>query len=514
MLVVFREFISQSAQFVEATLDVAKVLPEQFLEVLEHGLGRTGQRVDGAQVLDLGQAEPELLQSANETKPLDFVGAEDPAPRLPPANARKQSQFFVVADRPGGQARGLGRLANAEDVAVVSLRGGTRGRGGHRCLSGRDGSCTGSGQIPVDVNWQSSPAAASGQAPTAAAPGAATVAPVTAKAAGHAFPRAGLLGNPSDIYGGKALAFAFENFRASVQIHAMPPSSIPESDTETLDVPDFMRLAAPPQHPDFDGVHPLLLAACRRFRHGVPGLDLQGSRRRFQVTWKTDIPRQVGLAGSSALVIAALRALAQWFRVELPPLRLATLALEAETEELGITAGPMDRIAQAFEGLLLMDFNEALPETGVTRIAPELLPPLFVAWDPGGGEASGRVHADVRARWLAGDPDLRKGIAIFPAVVDDGMACLARGHRGGFRAAIDRNFDTRAAIWPIGKRDRQMIEIARKQGAGAKFCGSGGAVVGCLEHGDRFGDLKKTYGEAGFQAIAPRLYPDTGGHSR
>ena len=337
---------------------------------------------------------------------------------------------------------------------------------------------------------------------------------MTATASGHAFPRAGLLGNPSDIYGGKALAFSFENFRASVQIHAMPPSTNPGSDAEALDVPDFTRLAVPPQHPDLDGVAPLLLAACRRFHHGVPDLDLRGSRRRFQVAWETDIPRQVGLAGSSALVIAALRALAQWFQLELPPLRLATLALEAETEELGITAGPMDRIAQAFEGLLLMDFDETLPETGVTRIDPDLLPPLFVAWDPGGGEASGRVHGDVRARWLAGDPDLRKGIAIFPAVVDDGMECLSRGDRAGFRAAIDRNFDTRAAIWPIGKRDRQMIEIARKLGAGAKFCGSGGAVVGCLEHGDRFGDLEKAYGEAGFQAICPRLGPDTGGHTR
>ncbi len=88
---VFREFVAQSTQFIEATLDVAKVLREKFLEVLEHGLGRTGERVDGAQVLDLGKAEPELLQAADETKPLDFVGAEDPAPGLPPADARKQA---------------------------------------------------------------------------------------------------------------------------------------------------------------------------------------------------------------------------------------------------------------------------------------------------------------------------------------------------------------------------------------------------------------------------------------
>ena len=92
---------------------------------------------------------------------------------------------------------------------------------------------------------------------------------MTATASGHAFPRVGLLGNPSDIYGGKALAFAFDNFRASVQLRAAPPS-LRHGAEQSLDIADFSRLAEPPRHPDFEGAAPLLLA---REMHKALGAD-------------------------------------------------------------------------------------------------------------------------------------------------------------------------------------------------------------------------------------------------
>lgn len=59
-------------------------------------------------------------------------------------------------------------------------------------------------------------------------------------------------------------------------------------------------------------------------------------------------------------------------------------ALRVETEELGITAGLQDRVAQVMEGCVLMDFNkEAVEKTGngvYTRVDVSLLPPLFLAY--------------------------------------------------------------------------------------------------------------------------------------
>ena len=58
--------------------------------------------------------------------------------------------------------------------------------------------------------------------------------------------------------------------------------------------------------------------------------------------------------------------------------------MRVETEELGITAGLQDRVAQVMEGCVLMDFNkEAVDRTGngvYSRVDVALLPPLFLAY--------------------------------------------------------------------------------------------------------------------------------------
>ena len=73
-------------------------------------------------------------------------------------------------------------------------------------------------------------------------------------------------------------------------------------------------------------------------------------------------------------------------RFFLLPCLLAAMALATEVHELGITAGPMDRGVQARGGLLAMDFAEGAGEP--TVLDPACLPPLFLAFDPRGGEHS------------------------------------------------------------------------------------------------------------------------------
>ena len=327
------------------------------------------------------------------------------------------------------------------------------------------------------------------------------------RVAGRAYARAGLLGNPSDVYEGKAIALSICDFEASVTLEPAARFEIARGTDDALDFDAFPGLIdALDERGFYDGVR-LLRAACWRFsRHAPEVLELAADdpRLHFRVSYTTTIPRQVGLAGSSAIVIAALRALAQWFGVKLPPDELAGLALAAELEDLGITAGPMDRVIQAHEGVMHMDFA---PPPTYTRLDPELLPPLFLAWDPRVGQSSGRVHGDVRRRWLAGDPEVRHAIATFPKLVDRGLACLSRGDLRGFGRVVDENFDTRASIWTLGERDRELVAIGRGAGAAVKFAGSGGAVIGVLEDDAAFGRLAAAYDEAGYEAIRPALLP-------
>jgi len=66
----------------------------------------------------------------------------------------------------------------------------------------------------------------------------------------------------------------------------------------------------------------------------------------------------------------------------------------------------------------------------------------------------------------------------FPEIAQRALRCLERRDLDGFRSCVDENFDTRAGVFDLTPRDRGLVAIARAQGAAAKLCGSGGAVIG------------------------------------
>jgi glucose-1-phosphate thymidylyltransferase len=70
------------------------------------------------------------------------------------------------------------------------------------------------------------------------------------------------------------------------------------------------------------------------------------------------------------------------------------------------------------------------------------------------------------------------------ANADAGRAALTARDRAAFLACVDRNFDLRAAVFPIAAADRALIELGRSLGAAAKFPGSGGAVLFACRDGD------------------------------
>lgn len=309
----------------------------------------------------------------------------------------------------------------------------------------------------------------------------AAVKPPLQSATGRAFARAGLLGNPSDAYAGKAIAFSVRNFSARVSVEPSDRSVIGDQT-----------------------VAPLLEATLARYASHA-GTRLQPLR----IDVESDIPFQVGLSGSSAIVIAALRALAAAHGSELSPFDQAELALAVEVEDLGIAAGPMDRVVQAYEGLYLMDFRSERTPGAYTPLDPGMLPPMLIVWDPSGGASSGVVHADVRERWRRGDPDLRRAMERFPQLVDAGIDALRQGDFARFRTAVDRNFDHRCEWFPVADRDREMVAIARARGAGAKQCGSGGACLVVLTSQAQAPTLDSDYRLAGYRTLRPVIEDPT-----
>ena len=217
--------------------------------------------------------------------------------------------------------------------------------------------------------------------------------------------------------------------------------------------------------------------------------ELESTASKTAITWRTSIPRAVGLGGSSAIVIAVLKALG----CALPPDELAALALAIEVDELGITAGLQDRVAQAYGGLTFMDF-------GSHRYEPldrDLLPPLLIAWRASSAEDSNVVHADLRSRFDAGDEEL--------AIAMGELAAHARGARDALLAAdleqfgrcVDASFDVRARIVPLDPQHVAMIELARAGGARANYTGSGGAIVAACRDADHRASIQAALLDSG-----------------
>jgi glucuronokinase len=274
--------------------------------------------------------------------------------------------------------------------------------------------------------------------------------------------RAALLGNPSDGYGGAVLAFAFTDFAARVE-----------------------RCEGIDAHPD---AVPLLRAAARRGDADGAGLRL-----------RTTIPREVGLGGSSAIVIAALRAVG----VDKPPDEVARMALAVEVEDLGIAAGLQDRLVQAHGGVLLMDFAEGTVEA----LDPGLLPPLFVAWREDAGAPSGHFHGDLRARFERGERAVVAAMAELGDVARAGTAALRAGDHAQLHRLVDRTFDLRASIADLDARHVRMVELARAAAASANYAGSGGAIAGTLRSADAFEPLHAALVAEGCCAIRPTVGP-------
>lgn len=301
------------------------------------------------------------------------------------------------------------------------------------------------------------------------------------------------------------MAVIVRNFSAEVTIEESDHFEILRGPADAISFPNFAGMVdLIGQQGCYGGVR-LIKAAIKRFAQNAG--QLPSEKMRFTMSYRSDVPRQVGLAGSSALVMAAIRALMAWFEVKIEPFDLAEMTLAAEVEDLGIAAGPMDRAIQAYEGVLHMDFKSPRRAEAYTRLDPKILPPLYIAYDPRTGEISGKVHSDVRLRWLKGDPEVREAMSLFPKLVDDGMICLTSGNLEGFRKLMDQNFNTRAKIWNLSPRDHEMVRIGRDLGAAVKFSGSGGAVVGAMPDESLFPAIERAYTQARYRVIRPQIEP-------
>src|SRR5256885_944120 len=134
----------------------------------------------------------------------------------------------------------------------------------------------------------------------------------------HAHARAGLVGNPSDGYFGKTISFIIRNFRAVVRLWESPHFEILPTHGDLArfaSVAEFLRDQK--LHGYYGGLR-LIKAALKKFHDYCLQNTIEPGDRSFTIGYESDIPRLVGMAGSSAIVTATMRALMEFYEIEIP----------------------------------------------------------------------------------------------------------------------------------------------------------------------------------------------------
>lgn len=324
-----------------------------------------------------------------------------------------------------------------------------------------------------------------------------------------AYPRAALIGNPSDGYFGKTIAFVFSNFYAQVVLYESPELQILPNLRDHSRFKNIRGLTEDVGSFGYYGGIRLLKASIKRFYDYCEegGIALHG--RNFTVHYESDIPHLVGLAGSSAIITACFRSLMEFYGVHIPKPELPNLVLSVEKDELGIAAGLQDRVAQAYQGVVCMDFDRGLMESqGHGRyesVDPALLPALYVAYRQDLAQGSEIFHNNIRYRFDRGDAEIIAAMHFWADLTDQVRQCLLDGRKGEIGALLDSNFDRRAELYPISEGNLVMVEAARSVGASAKFTGSGGAIIGVYDGETMFDTLKAKLEPMRIRVIRPAV---------
>ncbi|MBI3465650.1 MAG: GHMP kinase [Planctomycetes bacterium] len=334
----------------------------------------------------------------------------------------------------------------------------------------------------------------------------------------RAYARAGLVGNPSDGYHGKTISVIVRNFFATVTLYEWERielllSQEDHSRFESIDsLVEDVKL-----HGYYGGIR-LVKATIKRFaefcaeQRAAHNGGYELSADKFSIRYESNIPRQVGLAGSSAIIVATLRALMEFYGVRIPQHVLPSLALSVEKNELGIGAGLQDRVIQVYQGVVYMDFSEEATTSHFDydcgtyeSLDPSLLPPLYVAYTRDERKPSAAVHNPLRERYER-EEEVRSAMQEWASYAAQAREAILQRDTSGLAALIDQNFELRKRIIEnLNPNHVGMVEKARSVGASANYTGSGGAIIGTCRDDEMFQELRRKLRDINCEVLKPMI---------
>ena len=313
--------------------------------------------------------------------------------------------------------------------------------------------------------------------------------------------RCGLVGNPTDGYGGTVISSSVSE-RATVEI--TPASGFELSicgQQETLAGVDDLRLTG--------GFTDVAKAVLLKYPEALQtgGFLLHGD---------TTVPIQAGLAGSTVMLIAILGGVLRLLGRELSKYEIAETARDIEFNIMNVVCGFQDHYMVVFGGVNCLDFRGKdphaagdLPFAMVENLEPYLPEFPYLLANTGVQRDSGSVHRPLRQRWIEGDLEVVQGYERAAGLARTAKKAMLSGDWRTVGGLMNENHVIQRDLGGSGEANELLIAAALRAGAfGAKLAGAGkgGTIIALHEDLDY---LSGALLEAGAARIL-RVIPSSG----
>lgn len=283
--------------------------------------------------------------------------------------------------------------------------------------------------------------------------------------------RCGLVGNPSDMYSGCVVSCSMQE-RAYCTIDLTIGRKTISLGSASAEITSAADLA--PDGGELDLLK-AAISACISNLYTLPGFHLRA--------W-SDIPRQSGLAGSTALLAAVIGALLRLMDDRRDPYSTAEIVRACEFDRMKTLCGFQDAYMSVFGGLQAMDFagktvigNDPISPFPIMEPLQERIPQfpeLLVAFT-GVRHHSGQTHASLYERYCAGDPAASEAAQQFASLGRCAKRALVLGDWNALASLMTRNQELIRSVQPQNPANERLIQAALGEGAmAAKLAGAGG----------------------------------------
>jgi galactokinase/mevalonate kinase-like predicted kinase len=319
--------------------------------------------------------------------------------------------------------------------------------------------------------------------------------------------RAGIIGNPSDMYGGIVISCSTQE-RAYASIESAESLILATNGKEKIIKTEADLVF---NNDEFDLAKAIILSQ-------------NLIQLKCKLEYWTEIPMRAGLAGSTALMTSIYSAISAFLGKTEDKYLIAEKVRQIEYETLKIMCGYQDAYMTVFGGLNYMSFagkeyfrgigNEPLAQIEPlnVKLADVNLP--FILAHTGVQRISGSVHKPIRDRWLEKEQLVVDG--------NQRIAELARIAKPLFQSQdwvslgklMNENHQIQKELGGSGEQNERLIQLALDNGAyGAKLAGAGKGGTIIVLHPNP-ADLIPVFNKAGvskilFPAICPGVQSES-----